>query len=110
MEKTLSNWYCSLRANDKNPISPKKINPKNLISKSLITLIWIKIKITKISAINPKKTTFNRVIKNDSSLRIKSATETTTNLSHEIINIKPWINYELTNNRILTLKKIITNF
>ena len=106
MEKVIGYWYCYLLTYDKNPISAEEADCKNRISEEKIKIIWVEVKIIKISSRNLEKTAFNLVRKNDPNLWIKLTTKIPTNWSHEIRNRKPWRNNELAHRET---KKIAAN-
>lgn len=93
MEKAVSDWLSYLRVNDQDPVDPKKTDLKNRRSKEQWALNVKERPITKIASISAKKTTFNWVIKNDSSLRRKSPTKTSSNHCNERRNYQLRINH-----------------
>lgn len=86
MEKTLGNRFSYLRTYDQNPVHTKATHPKNRRSQAKRTRPRKKRTVTQVPSISSKKTTVNRIVKNDPSLLGQPPTKTTSNYRHERIN------------------------
>ena len=109
MEKTVGYRYSHLWTDDKNSISPEKIDCKDRISKGQITWIRREIEVVEIPSGDSKETTIDLGRENDTSIWGEFTTKTTTNRGYEIRNRKSRGDHERANNLVLEIKKRASN-